>query len=251
MDLQQRVAIVTGAASGLGAATARHLAERGASVLGIDLPGAVAQASSHDGITYQAADITDCDQVRDALAVGLAGGTPHIVVNCAGIGPSARIVSRKGSHDPDLFARIIGVNLIGTFHVMLAAVEIMVNGEPDADGQRGVIVNTASVAAFDGQIGQAAYAASKGGVVAMTLPAARDLAQFGIRVCTIAPGIIDTPMLATVGEEFRTALAASIPFPSRLGAPEEFASLVASIIDNDYLNGEVIRFDGALRMAPR
>lgn len=251
VDLQQRHAIVTGAASGLGAATARCLAGHGAHVLGIDLPHVIAKRPTTPGISYRSADITDIDQVRTALADGLGGRPPQIVVNCAGIGPSARILSRKGSHDPAVFATVIGVNLIGTFHVMLAAAELMANAEADAHGQRGIIVNTASVAAFDGQIGQVAYAASKGGVVSMTLSAARDLAQYGIRVCTIAPGIIDTPMLATVGEEFRSALAASIPFPQRLGHPDEFASLVASIIDNDYLNGEVIRFDGALRMAPR
>lgn len=251
VDLDHRRAVVTGAASGLGAATARRLAEHGVDVIGLDLPAALAQAPAVPGIRYQSADITDYDQVVDALDHALAGQALHIAVNCAGIGPSARILSRNGPHDPQLFATIVGVNLIGTFHVMLATAQAMAACEPDAQGQRGVIINTASVAAFDGQIGQAAYSASKGGVVALTLPAARDLAQFGIRVCTIAPGIIDTPMLATVGEEYRAALAASIPFPQRLGEPEEFASLVTSIIGNDYLNGEVIRFDGALRMAPR
>ena len=251
MDLDHRRAVVTGAASGLGAATARRLAEHGVDVIGLDLPAALAQAPAVPGIRYQSADITDYDQVVDALDQALAGQALHIAVNCAGIGPSARILSRKGPHDPQLFATVVGVNLIGTFHVMLATAQAVAACEPDAQGQRGVIINTASVAAFDGQIGQAAYSASKGGVVALTLPAARDLAQFGIRVCTIAPGIIDTPMLATVGEEYRAALAASIPFPQRLGEPEEFASLVTSIIGNDYLNGEVIRFDGALRMAPR
>jgi NAD(P)-dependent dehydrogenase (short-subunit alcohol dehydrogenase family) len=173
-------------------------------------------------------------------------------VNCAGIATAGRVLSRRGAHDLDVFARVVSVNLVGTFNVLRLAAEAIAATDPvDEQGQRGLIVNTASIAAFDGQVGQAAYAASKGGVAGMTLPAARDLAQFGIRVMTIAPGILDTPMLAGVTEEFRTALAATIPFPSRFGRPEEYAALVLSIAAQDYLNGEVIRLDGSLRMPPR
>jgi NAD(P)-dependent dehydrogenase (short-subunit alcohol dehydrogenase family) len=176
----------------------------------------------------------------------------RVVINCAGIGPSARVLSRKGPHDLSLFAKILHINVVGSFNVLRLAAEVMSRNEPvDATGQRGVVVNTSSVAAFEGQIGQVAYAASKGGVHSMTLPAARDLAQFGIRVNTIAPGIVDTPMLATVTDEFRAALGESVPFPKRLATAEEFASLALSIVDQDYLNGETIRLDGALRMAPR
>jgi NAD(P)-dependent dehydrogenase (short-subunit alcohol dehydrogenase family) len=173
------------------------------------------------------------------------------VVNCAGIGPSMRILGKKGPHDLELYATVVKVNLIGTFNVMALAAEKIAATEPDADGQRGVIVNTASIAAYDGQVGQAAYSSSKGGIVGLTLPAARDLAPYGIRVNTIAPGIVETPMLATVSDEFRAGLAAGVPFPQRLARPEEYAKLALAIIDHDYLNGEVIRMDGALRMAPR
>ena len=173
------------------------------------------------------------------------------MVNCAGIAIAARVLSRRGVHDLDAFARVIAVNLTGTFNVIRLAAEVMSQGEPNAAGERGVIVNTASVAAFDGQIGQAAYSASKGGIVGMTLPIARDLAGFGIRVATIAPGIIDTPMLAGLPEKARQSLAAQVPFPARLGRPGEFAALVQHIMENEMLNGEVIRLDGALRMGPR
>jgi len=173
------------------------------------------------------------------------------VVNCAGIGPSARIFGKKGVHDLDLYATVIKVNLVGSFNVLALAAEQIAATDPDVNGQRGVVVNTASIAAYDGQVGQAAYSSSKGGIVGLTLPAARDLAQYGIRVCTIAPGIVETPMLATVSEEVRAALAAGVPFPQRLARPEEYAQLAVAIIEHDYLNGEVIRMDGALRMAPR
>jgi NAD(P)-dependent dehydrogenase (short-subunit alcohol dehydrogenase family) len=190
--------------------------------------------------------------VRAAVATAAGSGLPlRTVVNCAGIGPSARILGKKGVHDLGLYAKVIQINLIGTFNVLALASEAIAETEADADGQRGVIVNTASIAAYDGQVGQAAYASSKGGVVGLTLPAARDLAQYGIRVCTIAPGIVETPMLATVSEEFRAGLAAGVPFPRRLARPEEYAQLALSIVDHDYLNGETIRMDGALRMAPR
>jgi NAD(P)-dependent dehydrogenase (short-subunit alcohol dehydrogenase family) len=252
MELPNTTALVTGAASGLGAATAAAMVEHGAHVIGLDLPDAIAGAPRTDGITYIPTDVTDAGQVKNAVQhAANAAGPLRTVVNCAGIGPSMRVLGRKGMHDIGLFAKVVQVNLLGTFTVMATAVEAMAATQPDANGQRGVVVNTASIAAYDGQVGQAAYAASKGGVVALTLPAARDLAQHGIRVCTIAPGIVDTPMLATVSEEFRAGLAASVPFPQRLCRPEEYAQLVTMIVEHDYLNGETIRMDGALRMAPR
>ena len=252
MDITEAAAIVTGGASGLGGATVRRLAAAGATVVAIDLPRAVESAEALDGVEYVGADVTDPDQVQAAVDAAVGLGRPlRVVVNCAGIGTAGRVLSKKGPHDLGVFSQVVGVNLIGTFNVMRLGAAAMAATEPLADGMRGVVVNTASVAAFEGQIGQVAYAASKGGVVGMTLPAARDLAQYGVRVMTIAPGIIDTPMLAGVGEEFRAQLAAGVPFPARLGAPDEYADLVASIVAQDYLNGEVIRFDGALRMAPR
>jgi NAD(P)-dependent dehydrogenase (short-subunit alcohol dehydrogenase family) len=202
-------------------------------------------------VTYIAADVTSGEQVSAAVAAAAGEGPLRTVVNCAGIGPSARILGRNGVHDLDLYAKVIQVNLIGTFTVLALAAEAMAKTDPLEDGQRGVVINTASVAGFDGQIGQAAYASSKGGIVSLTLPAARDLAQHGIRVNTIAPGIVDTPMLATVSEEYLATLAAGVPFPQRLCRPDEYAQLVQSIIAHDYLNGETIRMDGALRMAPR
>jgi NAD(P)-dependent dehydrogenase (short-subunit alcohol dehydrogenase family) len=252
MQLQNTSAIVTGAASGLGAAAAAELAAAGASVFGLDLPKAVESAPAAEGLTYVGTDVTDGEQVQAAVDAAVASGRPlRTVVNCAGIGPSTRILGRKGSHDLGLFATVLSVNLGGTFNVMTLAAVAIAATEPQEDGQRGVVVNTASIAAFDGQIGQAAYAASKAGVVGLTLPAARDLASQGIRVCTIAPGIVDTPMLATVSEDFRAGLAAGVPFPQRLARPQEYARLVAMIVEHDYLNGETIRMDGALRMAPR
>jgi NAD(P)-dependent dehydrogenase (short-subunit alcohol dehydrogenase family) len=252
MHVENTAAIVTGGASGLGAATASELAKRGATVFAFDLASSIEAADKLDGVTYVAVDVTDPEQVQAAVAEAASAGVPlRTVVNCAGIGPSARILSKKGVHDLALFAKIVQVNLIGSFNVLALASEKIAETEPLADGARGVIVNTASVAAYDGQIGQAAYASSKGGIVGLNLPAARDLAQYGIRVCTIAPGIIETPMLATVSEEFRAGLAAGIPFPQRLGRPDEYAQLALAIIEHDYLNGEVIRMDGALRMAPR
>jgi NAD(P)-dependent dehydrogenase (short-subunit alcohol dehydrogenase family) len=197
-------------------------------------------------------DVTDPAQIQIALDLVAANGRPlRSVVNCAGIGPSIRILGRKGVHDLDAFASVIRVNLIGTFNVLALASKLMAQTSEMDDGERGVIINTASIAAFDGQIGQAAYASSKGGVVSLTLPAARDLAQYGIRVCAVAPGIIDTPLLAMLPEEARASLAAEVPFPQRLGNAEEYADLVMAIIQNGYLNGETIRMDGALRMAPR
>ncbi|MCK2035523.1 SDR family NAD(P)-dependent oxidoreductase [Microbacterium sp. SSW1-49] len=251
MQLNDSSAIVTGGASGLGAATARALAAQGAEVFALDLPAAIAGAPAVDGVTLVAADVTDPAQVRAAVQTAGAGAALRTVVNCAGIAPSARILGRSGVHDPALFDTVVRVNLLGTFLVMSAAAEVIAQQTPDAQGQRGVVVNTASIAAYDGQVGQVAYAASKSAVVGMTLPAARDLASHGIRVCTIAPGIVDTPMLATVSDEYRANLAASVPFPQRLCDPIEYAQLVTMIVAHDYLNGETIRMDGALRMGPR
>ncbi len=247
-------AIVTGAASGLGAATTGLLAEQGVRVVGLDLATGWERGSDPvQGVTAVAGDVTSADDVARAVDAATSSGAPlRLAVNCAGVAWASRILGKKGVHDYDLFRNVIGINLIGTFNVLRLAAEAIAATEPvDDAGQRGLIVNTASVAAFDGQIGQIAYAASKGGVAAMTLPAARDLAQYGIRVMTIAPGILDTPMMATVTEEYRVNLAAGVPFPQRFGRPDEYAALVASIAAQDYLNGEVIRLDGALRMAPR
>lgn len=253
MEINGVAALVTGAASGLGAATASALAKGGATVYGLDLPDAIKSADTGLPVTLLEADVTNAAEVANVISeVELAGRSLRVAINCAGIGPSARVLSRNGPHDLDLFMRVLHVNVVGTFNVMRLAAEAISRTEPvDESGQRGVVVNTASVAAFEGQIGQVAYAASKGGVHSMTLPAARDLAQHGIRVNTIAPGIVDTPMLGTVSEEIRDALGKSVPFPKRLASAEEFASLALSIVNQDYLNGETIRLDGALRMAPR
>ncbi|MFJ6569340.1 SDR family NAD(P)-dependent oxidoreductase [Streptomyces sp. NPDC091292] len=252
MRIENTAAIVTGGASGLGAATAAALAEQGARVFVLDLAAGIENAAAIEGVTYLATDITDGAAVEEAVVTASSSGVPlRTVVNCAGIGPSMRILGKKGVHDLGLYAKVVQVNLIGTFNVLALASEAIAQTEADEHGQRGVIVNTASVAAYEGQIGQAAYASSKGGIVGLTLPAARDLAQYGIRVCTIAPGIVETPMLATISEEFRASLAAGVPFPQRLGRPDEYAQLALAIIEHDYLNGETIRMDGALRMAPR
>ena len=250
MQLNDTAAIVTGGASGLGHATAVALAKQGVDVYALDLN--VDDAPAVDGVTYVQTDVTDPAQVQAAVDRAAGSSSPlRIVVNCAGIGPSMRILGKKGPHDLDLYATVVKVNLIGSFNVLTLGAEKIAASDPLEDGQRGVVINTASIAAYDGQVGQAAYSSSKGGIVGLTLPAARDLAQYGIRVATIAPGIVETPMLATVSEEFRAGLAAGVPFPQRLGRPEEYAKLALAIIDHDYLNGEVIRMDGALRMAPR
>lgn len=252
MRIDNTAAIVTGGASGLGAATAAALTKQGARVFVLDLAAGIENATRIEGVTYLPTDITDGTAVAEAVDAASCGGVPlRTVVNCAGIGPSMRVFGKKGVHDLGLYAKVVQVNLIGTFNVLALAGEAIARTEADEHGQRGVIVNTASVAAYEGQIGQAAYASSKGGIVGLTLPAARDLAQYGIRVCTIAPGIVETPMLATVSEEFRASLAAGVPFPKRLGRPDEYAQLALAIIEHDYLNGETIRMDGALRMAPR
>lgn len=252
MKLTDTAAIVTGGASGLGAATAAALSRAGARVFALDLPSAVETSTGGDGVSYLPADVTNPAEVENAVAQAAGSGVPlRVVVNCAGIAPSQRVLSRGRVHDIALYAKVIQINLVGTFTVMAHAAAAIAETGADENGQRGVIVNTASVAAFEGQVGQAAYASSKAGVAGLTLPAARDLAQYGIRVCTIAPGIVDTPMLATVSDEFRSALAASVPFPHRLARPAEYAALALSIVEQDYLNGETIRLDGALRMPPR
>lgn len=250
MDLTDSVALVTGGASGLGAATASRLAAAGMRVFALDR--SIEGFEPLERISYLEADVTDGHQVEEAVAVAAATGPLRAVVNCAGIAPSARIVGRNGTHDLGLYAEVIRVNLIGTFTVLaVAARAIAQNPVLDEDGQRGTIVNTASIAAFEGQVGQAAYASSKGGVVGLTLAAARDLASFGIRVNAIAPGIVDTPMLATVSEGYRASISAGVPFPQRLAQPGEYAQLVQLILEHDYINGETIRMDGALRMSPR
>lgn len=252
MDLSNSSAIVTGGASGLGAATAALLAEKGVRVVALDLQAGTDKAPEVEGVTYVAADVTDEEQVRAAVAQAAEAAPLRLAVNCAGIATASRILSKKGTHDLGLFARVVQVNLIGTFTVLTLAAERMAQQEPvDADGQRGLIINTASVAAFEGQIGQAAYAASKGGVHSLTISAARDLAQSGIRVNTIAPGIVETPMMAGITEEYRERLAQDVPFPQRLAQPAEYAQLVETMVAHDYLNGTTIRMDGALRMAPR
>ncbi len=252
MEIRGTTAVVTGAASGLGAATAAHLAALGAHVIGFDLEASLPKQRVRDGVSLVPVDVTDPAAIEIGLDAAEALAAPlRIAVNCAGIAPSARILSKRGPHDLDLYARVIEINLIGTFNVLTLAAERIARTEASVDGQRGVIINTASIAGYEGQIGQAAYASSKAGVIGLTIAAARDLAQHGIRVNTIAPGVMATPMLATVSDEYRDALAAGVPFPHRLGQPSEYARLAAFIAEHDYLNGEVIRMDGALRMAPR
>ncbi len=246
MEIPGRTFLVTGGGSGLGLATARVLAGAGASVVAADLRGEPAA-----GIRFVETDVTDEESVGAAVEAALESGPLHGVVNCAGVAIAEKALGRDGPHSLDSFTKVIQVNLIGTFNVIRLAAAAMLGNEPDEEGGRGVIVNTASVAAFDGQIGQAAYAASKGGVVSMTLPLAREFARPGIRVATIAPGLFDTPMMAALPEEARASLGNQVPFPSRLGRPEEYASLVRHIVENDLINGEVIRLDGAIRMAPR
>jgi NAD(P)-dependent dehydrogenase (short-subunit alcohol dehydrogenase family) len=249
MRIENTSAIVTGAASGLGAATAAALAAKGAQVFGLDLD--VANAGAVPGVTFLKVDVTNEAEVREAVATTAEQAPLRTVVNCAGIAPSVRILGKNGVHDIGLYAKVVQVNLIGSFTVLAVAAEAIAKTEALEHGQRGIIINTASIAAFEGQVGQAAYASSKGGVVGLSLPAARDLAQYGIRVNTIAPGIVDTPMLATLSEEFRERLAAGVPFPKRLAQPDEYAQFALFLIEHDYLNGETFRMDGALRMAPR
>jgi NAD(P)-dependent dehydrogenase (short-subunit alcohol dehydrogenase family) len=253
MDIKGHAAVVTGGASGLGAATADELARTGARVacLDVNLDGARAVADRIGGLAV-ACDVTSAEGAAAALAQARdKHGAARILINCAGVGPAKRIVGRDGPMPLADFARAIDINLIGTFNMMRLVAADMQGLSPLADGERGVIISTASVAAFEGQIGQAAYAASKGGVAALTLPAAREFAQFGIRANAIAPGIFHTPMLMALPDEAKSSLAAAVPFPKLLGRPDQFAALARHIIENTYINGEVIRLDGALRMAPR
>jgi NAD(P)-dependent dehydrogenase (short-subunit alcohol dehydrogenase family) len=255
VDIAGRTVLVTGGGSGLGAATARMAVEAGGSVVVADVDAERGRQVA-DGLgeraRFVATDVTDEDATRAAVAAAMElGGGLHVAVSCAGIAPAERVLGRQGPHSLARFVAAIQVNLVGTFNVTRLAAEAMAGNEPLADGERGVIVHTASVAAFDGQIGQAAYAASKAGVAGMTLPIARELARLGIRVMAVAPGIFDTPMLAGLPEQVRASLGAQVPFPSRLGRPEEYAALVRHIVENPMLNGETIRLYGAIRMAPK
>jgi len=254
VEVKGRTFLVTGGASGLGAATARRLAGAGGNVVICDInPGDGGKLASEIGrAAFAAADVTDETQVAGAIRIARERfGALHGAVNCAGIAPGERILGRNGPHRLESFRRAIEINLVGTFNVLRLAAQAMSENAPDGGGERGVIINTASVAAFEGQVGQTAYSASKAGVVGLTLPAARELARFGIRVMVIAPGIFETPMVAGFAPELRQSLAAQVPFPPRLGKPEEFAALVEHIVANPMLNGEVIRLDGAVRMAAK
>lgn len=254
MDINGTVFMVTGGASGLGEATVRRLVELGAKAIIADFnpeKGEKLAGELGGAATFVPTDVTDEGQVKTALDAAQKLGNLKGLINCAGIGIAERVVGKHGPHALGNFEMVIRVNLIGSFNCIRLAGEVMSKQEPNDAGERGVIVNTASVAAFDGQIGQAAYSASKGGVVGMTLPIAREFAKFGIRVCTIAPGLFDTPLFAALPDPARQALGESIPFPSRLGYPSEYALLVQQIIENPMLNGETIRIDGALRMAPK
>lgn len=252
MDVQGVSAIVTGGASGLGAATARRLAAGGARVVVADLQSGGREIAAEIGGLYVQTDVTITEQFQEAVEVAAGLGDLRVLVNCAGVGPPSRTLNRDGEPlDLGFFSKVVEINLIGTFNAIRLAAAAMARTEPLESGQRGAIVNTASVAAFDGQIGQAAYAASKGGIVGMTLPVARDLAVLGIRVNTIAPGIIDTPLLAGLPEAARESLATQVLFPKRLGRPDEFAELAYHLISNDYLNAETIRMDGGIRMSPK
>ena len=255
MQIAGRTFFISGGASGLGEATARRLAGAGARVLICDVSSEQGMRLARDlgeQAVFKTADVTDESQVAAAVAAARARfGALHGAVSCAGIAPGERVLGKDGPHRLDTFRRAVEINLIGTFNVLRLAAQAMEANAPDAGGERGVIVNTASIAAYDGQIGQAAYGASKAGVAGLTLPAARELARIGVRVMTIAPGIFETPMVAGFSPELQQALAAQVPFPRRLGKPDEFAALVEHIILNPMLNGEVIRLDGALRMAPK
>ena len=252
MNIEGANALVAGGASGLGAATARAFSQAGANVTIADIDAERGAALADElGARFVATDVTDEAQVQAAVDAAAGEDGLRVSVSCAGIGPAEKTAGRKGAHDLALFERVIAINLVGSFNVLRLAAAKMLANTPDDEGQRGVHINTASIAAFDGQIGQAAYSASKGGIVGLTLPAARDLAQSGIRVCAIAPGLFDTPLLAGLPEDVRTSLGATVPNPPRLGRPDEYAALALHIVSNTMLNGEVIRLDGALRMAPR
>jgi NAD(P)-dependent dehydrogenase (short-subunit alcohol dehydrogenase family) len=255
MEIRGKTFLVTGGASGLGAATVRRLARAGGNVAICDLSGEQGAKLARElgaAALFAAADVTDEGQLGQAVAAARSRfGALHGAVSCAGIAPGERILGKSGPHRLEGFRRAIDINLVGTFNVLRLAAQAMAENTPDSEGERGIIVNTASIAAFDGQIGQVAYSASKAGVVGLTLPAARELARFGIRVMTVAPGIFETPMVGGFTAEVQQSLAAQIPFPPRLGRPDEFAALVEHIITNTMLNGEVIRLDGAVRMAPK
>jgi 3-hydroxyacyl-CoA dehydrogenase / 3-hydroxy-2-methylbutyryl-CoA dehydrogenase len=255
MDISGKVALVTGGASGLGAATVRMIVGAGGRAIILDLNEGMGRALAGElgsAVRYVRADVSDASDAEQAVkGAAEAFGGLHICVNCAGIGDPQRIISKDGPADLERFTKVIRVNLIGTFNVARLAAWVMAPNHPGTDGERGVIINTASVAAFDGQIGQAAYSASKGGIAALTLPLARDLSSVGIRVMTIAPGLFDTPLLARLPEDVKSSLGAMVPFPRRLGKPTEYALLAKQIIENPMLNGEVIRLDGAIRMAPK
>lgn len=255
MEVSGIVALISGGASGLGEATVRRLVAHGAKVIVMDLNETRGQSLAEElgpHAHFAKADVSSEEDVQNAiqLALNTFGGL-HVAINCAGIGSAIKTIGKEGPHPLSVFKKVIEVNLVGTFNLIRLAAHAMERNEANAEGERGVIINTASVAAFDGQIGQAAYSASKGGVVGMTLPIARDLARTGIRVVTIAPGLFDTPLLASLPEEARISLGQQVPFPPRLGRPAEYAQLAQQIIENAMLNGEVIRLDGAIRMAPR
>ena len=255
MQIQNGVFVVTGGGSGLGAATARMLVEAGAKVVLADVnreAGEALAAELGSAAAFALTDVTDADSGKAAIDLAVSRfGRLTGLVSCAGVAPAEKVVGRDAPHKLESFARTVSINLIGTFNMLRLAADVMSKAEPDAGGERGVIINTASVAAFDGQIGQAGYASSKAGVVGLTLPVARELARFGIRVMAIAPGIMETPMLMGMPKEVQDGLGKMVPFPSRLGKPAEFAGLVRHIVENPYLNGEVIRLDGAIRMAPK
>jgi NAD(P)-dependent dehydrogenase (short-subunit alcohol dehydrogenase family) len=255
MQIEGKAFIVTGGASGLGRAVVETLVSAGGSAVILDVNEETGNAAAQvlgKSVRFVQADVTNEEQVKTAIEVAVSSfGGLRGVINAAGIGPAAKVLGKNGPHALDLFEKTIRINLVGTFNVIRLAAAVMSQNSPDSNGERGVIINTASIAAFDGQIGQPAYAASKGGIVGMTLPIAREFASLGIRVVTIAPGIFDTPLLAALPEAARASLGQQVPFPSRLGRPSEYAALARHIIENEMLNGEVIRLDGALRMAPR
>jgi NAD(P)-dependent dehydrogenase (short-subunit alcohol dehydrogenase family) len=252
MDVSGKVVMVTGAGSGLGASVARAVTARGGKAVIIDINAEAGQAMADIlGGTFVKTDVTSEIDGNTAVAIALEQGPVAGIVNCAGIAPGAKVVGRDGPHDLEIFAKTININLVGSFNMSRLAAEAMAANEPNDDGERGVIINTASIAAYDGQIGQAAYAASKGGVASLTLPMARELARSGIRVMAIAPGIFGTPMLLGLPQEVQDSLGGTVPFPPRLGKPSEFADFAMHIFDNPMLNGEVVRLDGALRMAPK
>lgn len=252
MEIKNNVFVVTGGASGLGAGTVRMLTEHGAQVVIADVQDEPGEALAQElGQTYIHCDVTSAEDAQAVIDKAVQIGPLYGLINCAGVAPAARTIGREAAHDLDLFKKVVDINLIGTFNMNRLAAFAMSKNTPQETGERGVLINTASVAAFEGQIGQAAYAASKAGVAGMTLPVARDLSSLGIRCVTIAPGIFGTPMIFGMPQEVQDSLAASIPFPSRLGRPEDYAKLVYSIIDNEMINGETIRIDGAIRMAPR